>query len=84
MPELGPYGSMRGEVRENLPYRDYCWRIRQDGGKRPKRWGVPNDQTGEQKVNPEFANSILPLRGNARRPLDWTSRSKRIAGGLRQ
>jgi hypothetical protein len=22
MPELGPYGSMRGEVRENLPYRD--------------------------------------------------------------
>ena len=23
MPELGPYGSMRGEVRENLPYRDY-------------------------------------------------------------
>jgi signal transduction histidine kinase len=20
---LGPYGSMRGEVRENLPYRDY-------------------------------------------------------------
>jgi hypothetical protein len=23
MPELGPYGSMRGEVRENLPYRDF-------------------------------------------------------------
>ena len=23
MPELGPYGSMRGEVRESLPYRDY-------------------------------------------------------------
>ena len=22
MPELGPYGSMRGEVREDLPYRD--------------------------------------------------------------
>ena len=24
MPELGPYGSMRGEVRENLPYRDFA------------------------------------------------------------
>ena len=24
MPELGPYGSMRGEVRENLPYRDHA------------------------------------------------------------
>ena len=23
MPELGPYGSMRGEVREDLPYRDF-------------------------------------------------------------
>ena len=22
MPELGPYGSMRGEVRKSLPYRD--------------------------------------------------------------
>jgi hypothetical protein len=26
MPELGPYGSMRGEVRENLPYRG-CWTL---------------------------------------------------------
>jgi hypothetical protein len=23
MPELGQYGSMRGEVRKNLPYRDF-------------------------------------------------------------
>jgi hypothetical protein len=22
MPELGPYGSMRGEARKSLPYRD--------------------------------------------------------------
>jgi hypothetical protein len=28
MPELGPYGSMRGEVRENLPYRDFETKIR--------------------------------------------------------
>jgi len=23
MPELGPYGSMRGEARKSLPYRDF-------------------------------------------------------------
>jgi hypothetical protein len=24
MPELGPYGSRRGEVRKSLPYRDFA------------------------------------------------------------
>jgi hypothetical protein len=42
MPELGPYGSMRGEVRENLPYRDSEHRRqRHQGPGSLHRWTVP-------------------------------------------
>ena len=56
----------------------YRWRIRRDNGKHPKRRAVPSGQTGEQKVNDEFANSILPFKGFQYRLALWPFKGHRL------
>jgi len=56
MPELGPYGSMRGEVRENLPYRDF--------GTRKVSAATRLDRKGRPGVTPNGFFMRLPVTGS--------------------
>jgi hypothetical protein len=83
MPELGPYGSMRGETRKSLPYRDFdtlrrankIRDFRVSGLKVQKRGLSTNGPSVENKVRAVFLKrSRISRHGSVGQVVETPSR----------